>query len=60
MSIIGKLIKTTIDIATIPVAVVKDVATLGGSITGERSAVSQKVEQLTEDVGEIKDEADRL
>jgi len=33
MSIIGKLLKTTIDIATIPVSVALDVITVGGALT---------------------------
>ncbi len=40
MSLFGKLIKVAVDTTVrLPVAVVKDVATLGGSIIDEDSAV---------------------
>lgn len=42
MGLFGKLLKTTIDIATTPIDVVKDVATLGGAITDEESALVKK------------------
>lgn len=60
MGIFGKLIKTTIDIATTPIDIVKDVSTLGGAITEEESALVKKVKRLKEDVEEIRDEADKL
>lgn len=60
MGLFGKLLKTTIDIATTPIDVVKDVATLGGSITDEESALVKKARRLKNDVEEMRDEADNL
>lgn len=60
MGFFGKLIKTGIDLVTLPVDAVKDTVTLGGSITDEESAVKKKLERLGEDVEEIREEADKL
>lgn len=61
MSIFGKLLKTAVDVATSPVAVVKDIATLGGAITDQRKPyTAQKIEQLGEDLEEIREELDDL
>jgi hypothetical protein len=52
MGLFGKIVATAINVATLPVAVVKDVVTLGGvSTRSGRSAVVQKLQQ-------IKDEAE--
>lgn len=53
MSLFGKLVRTTINVATLPVAAVKDVVTLGGvSSKGTFSPyVAEKLKQ-------IKDEAE--
>jgi hypothetical protein len=61
MSIFGKLLKTTLDVVTTPVAVLKDVATLGGAITDQRKPyTAQKLDQLGDDVEEIRDELNDL
>lgn len=61
MGIFGKLLKTAVDVATSPVAVLKDVATLGGAITDQRKPyTAQKIEQLGEDLEEIREELDDL
>jgi hypothetical protein len=61
MSIFGKLLKTTLDVATSPIAVVKDIATLGGAITDQsKPYTAQKIDQLGDDVEEIRDELDDL
>lgn len=61
MSIFGKLLKTTFDIATSPVAVVKDIVTLGGACTDRRQTYTgEKLEQLSDDVSEIREELDDL
>ena len=60
MGIFGKLLKTTIDIATTPIDVVKDAATLGGAITDEESALVKKARRLKNDVEGMRDEADKL
>jgi len=60
MGLLGKIIKTGIDIATLPIDAVKDVVTLGGSITDEESAVLKKGKRLMSDVDEMRDAADKL
>ena len=52
MSLFGKLVRTTINVVTLPVAVVKDAFTIGGIATEQRKPYTvQKLQQ-------IKDEAD--
>lgn len=61
MSIFGKLLKTGLDVITTPIDVVKDVATLGGTLTGEQQTYTgKKLERLGDDLEEIRDEADKL
>jgi len=60
MGFFGKLLKTTIDIATMPIDIVKDVATLGGLIIDEESALAKKARRLKRDVEEMRNEADKL
>ena len=61
MSIFGRLLKTAMDVATTPVAVVKDIVTMGGAVTGERETYTgKKVRQLGDDMDEIRDELDDL
>lgn len=52
MGIFGKIVATAINVATLPVALAKDVITLGGVSTDQRSPYTvQKLQQ-------IKDEAE--
>lgn len=52
MGLFGKIVKTAVNVVTLPVAVAKDVVTLGGvSTRSGRSATIAKLQQ-------IKDEAD--
>ena len=61
MSIFGKLLKTTFDVATTPVDLVKDVATLGGALTDQpKPYTAQKFDRLAEDAEEIRDELGNL
>lgn len=60
MGLLGKILKTGIDMVTIPADVVKDVITLGGEVNDEESAIKKKFERLGKDVEEIRDEADKL
>lgn len=53
MGLFGSLLKLTVDVVTTPVAVVKDVVSLGGSITDSKSAVKQKLEDLEEDLEDL-------
>ena len=59
MGVIGKLIKGAVDTALLPVDIVKDFATLGGSITEEDEPYTiQKVKQLIENAQDIYDGLD--
>lgn len=61
MSIFGKLLKTAVDVATSPIDVVKDIATMGGAVNGRRQTyIGEKLEQLGEDLEEIREELDDL
>lgn len=51
MGLFGKIVATAINVATLPVAVAKDVVTLGGSAGGTGSYTVKKLQQ-------IKDEAE--
>ncbi len=57
MGFLGKLIKAGIDTVSLPVAIVKDVATMGGAITGEREPYTiKKLKDVGKDIEEAKDE----
>lgn len=61
MSLLGKLLKTTIDIATIPVAIIKDAATMGGALIDEDEPYTvSSFERIVDDIDEVKDEVDNL
>lgn len=50
MGLFGKLVATAVNVATLPVAVVKDVATLGGVATERRqSYTAEKLAEIKED-----------
>ncbi len=47
MSFFGRIIRTAINVATLPVDVVKDAVTLGGSFTEDgRSSIAKKVQLI--------------
>ncbi len=46
------------DVITTPIAVIKDIATLGGAITDEPSAIGKKFDQIEEDWDDIKYDLD--
>ena len=60
MGLLGKLLKTGIHIATIPLAVAEDVITLGGALTDTDPAIAKKARQLKRDTEEVVNEVDRL
>ena len=61
MGLFGKLIKTTFDVVTLPVDIVKDVATMGGALNDEDIPyTAQKFERLGDDFEEVRDEVDEL
>jgi len=55
MKLFGQLIRTVVNVATLPVAVVKDVVTLGGAATDHGSYVAEALEQLKEEASEDDD-----
>lgn len=55
MGLFGNVLKTGFDILTTPIDVVKDVVTLGGSITEEESAIVKKAKVIGKDLEDIKD-----
>lgn len=61
MGILGKLIKTTIDVAILPVEVAKDIATLGGALTDQNLPyTAQRVQKAAEHAKQAYDELDDL
>lgn len=61
MSLFGKLLKTSLNIITTPVDIVKDVATLGGdTVDGGDSYTEKKLKKILENTEEIQDEIDDL
>jgi len=47
MSLFGKLVRTTINVVTLPVEVVKDIVTLGNF--GEKSYTMEQLEKIKEE-----------
>ena len=62
MSVIGKLVKAGLDTIALPVAVTKDILTLGGAVNdghyrnGNRTYTGKKLRDIGEDIEEAKDE----
>lgn len=60
MSVIGKLFKAVIDTLQLPVAIAKDVITLGGSVNdghfrnGNRTYTMKKLDEIGQDIEEAK------
>lgn len=55
MGLFGNLMQLAGDIVVTPLAVVKDVVTLGGAITDEESATVKKLEDIAEDIQDVID-----
>ena len=49
MSLFGAIIKTVVNVVTLPVDVLKDACTMGGALIDEESAIKQKLKQIKED-----------
>lgn len=59
MGFFGKLTKLVLDVVETPVAVVKDIATLGGSLTDKDKPYTQKkLEDIQDDYDELKESLD--
>lgn len=55
MGLLGKIIGTALDIVEIPIAIVKDVATLDGMLTDkEEPYTKRKISELAEDYKGLK------
>lgn len=56
MKLFGQIIRTVVNVATFPVAVVKDVVTLGGTLTGDNNWSLDET-FTAKKIQELKDEA---
>ena len=53
MTLFGKLVKTAVNVAILPVEVVKDVVTLGGVVTEQqKSYTMRQLEKIKEEADE--------
>lgn len=53
MKLFGQLVRTLVNVATLPVAVVKDVVTLGGALEDEpRTYTSKHVDKIKREASE--------
>ena len=47
----GSLLNAVANVVTIPLDVVSDVVTLGGTLTEEESAIKKKLDKISKDAG---------
>jgi hypothetical protein len=52
MKLFGQFVRTTVNLALLPVAVVKDIVTLGGVLLDERPATGKAIERLKDESSE--------
>lgn len=52
MKLFGQLVRTVVNTALLPVAVVKDVVTLGNIASGDKPYTAQQIEKLKEEAKE--------
>ena len=57
MGLFGKLVATAINVATLPVAIVEDVVTLGGVATDRESYIAEKLRQIKEEAQDTQESA---
>ena len=56
MGLLGSLLKTVVEVVELPVAAIKDAASMGGALTDqEQPYTMQKLEDIGKDVKEIKE-----
>lgn len=60
MGLLEKLLKGAVQTATLPLDIVKDTVTLGGSAIDEESAIIKKLKKLRDTAEEAEDEIDNL
>lgn len=58
MGFFGNVFKLATDIVVAPIAVAKDVVTLGGALTDEEAATPQKLGDIAEDIQDLIDNED--
>ncbi len=52
MKLFGQIVRTVVNVALLPVAVVKDAVTLGGVVLDERPATIKAIERLKDEASE--------
>jgi hypothetical protein len=61
MGLLGKLIGTALDVATSPIAVIKDaIPGAGGYIDGNLSHTGRKIEEVSDDLKEVREDIEDL
>jgi hypothetical protein len=60
MSIFGKLLKTAIDVALVPVAIVSDIPRVVDPYDDSKTNTEKALENIADDINGIRDEADKL
>jgi hypothetical protein len=61
MGLFGSLLKTVIDVVEMPIAIAKDVATMGGELTDQKKCYTQqKLEEVDEDWNDSKEQIKKL
>jgi hypothetical protein len=58
MGLFGAIVRTAVNVVTIPVSIAKDIVTLGGTITGDNKDYSLDGTHLAKKVEQIKNEAE--
>ena len=61
MGLFGNILGTIIDTATLPISIIKDVATMGGELTDNNGTYTQKkVEKIQDDFEKLDDNLRKL
>ena len=61
MGLFGKIIGTALDVVTTPIAMAKDVIPgAGGYIDGNRSKTGEKIEEVADDLKEVREDIEDL
>lgn len=60
MSIFGSILKTAIDVALVPVAVVSDIPRIVDPYDNSKTNTRKALENIADDMGDIRDDAGKL
>jgi len=61
MGLFGKILGTALDVVTAPIAVVKDaIPGAGGYVDGNRSHTGRKIEEVSDDLKEVREDIEDL